>query len=227
MTEKINNNLNRSLSDTDVDRVGLQRQDSILITPPSFAPRMKRRRESDSLNEITALREEMQNMCKTLLAAQEHEFKKNTVILQGIQQTSVSIESSISFLTAQNEELKKKVELLEGKIKQDNLYIITLEDRLEIMQLEGRKANFEIKNVPKKPNETTEDLLNMVFTLSRSVAFTILQSERGGYVLLMGQNTYRTHGKNMDRNVTWYCSKRRWTLCQASKDDKKPAIVEC
>lgn len=132
-----------------MDRCGLQQQG--YISPQGFvSSRIKRKREEDFINEISILREEMQNMCATFLAAQERDSKKNSNMLQEIQQSTTNIESSISFLMAQNEEFKQKIEKLEGQIRTDQRYITTLEDKLESIQQESRKANFEIKNVPKK-----------------------------------------------------------------------------
>lgn len=165
------NNLNKSLSETDLDRVELHKQDS---TPPNFvSSRQKRRREEDMIDEFEKFKEDMHSMLSQMMKAQEKEFKKNAAILQGIQQSSSNIESSIAFLTAQNEEFKKKIESLEEKIKEDKKYIIILEDKIESMQQDSRKANFEIKNVPKKPNETKDDLINMVTSLSTSVGCPI------------------------------------------------------
>lgn len=166
-------NLDKSLSETDLDRVGLQKPEH--TTPPNFvSSRQKRRRErEDFAEELAKFKEEMQSMFATMMKAQEDEFKKNASILQGIQQSSCNIESSIAFLTAQNEEFKKKIESLEDKIKENKKYIIILEDKMESMQQDSRKANFEIKNVPKKSNETKDDLIHMVTSLSNSVGCPI------------------------------------------------------
>ncbi|KAJ8718242.1 hypothetical protein PYW08_002479 [Mythimna loreyi] len=165
-------NLDKSLSETDLDRVGLQNPDH--TTPPNFVvSRQKRKRENDFVEELAKFKEEMQSMFSNMMAAQEKEFKKNSIILQGIQQSSCNIDSSIIFLTEQNEEFKKKIVSLEDKIKEDKKYIILLEDKIETMQQDNRKANFELKNVPKKSNETKDDLIHMVFNIL--ITITVLQ----------------------------------------------------
>lgn len=161
-------NLDKSLSETDLNRVVLQQLEH--TTPPNFvSSRQKRRREEDFVDEFAKFKEEIQSMFSKMMTSQENEFKKNANILQGIQQSSCNIESSIAFLTAQNEEFKKKILSLEDKIKEDKKYIIILEDKMESMQQDSRKANFEIKNVPKKSNETKDDLIHMVTSLSNTV----------------------------------------------------------
>ncbi|KAJ8718411.1 hypothetical protein PYW08_002648 [Mythimna loreyi] len=128
-----------------------------------------------------------------MMAAQEKEFKKNSIILQGIQQSSCNIDSSIIFLTEQNEEFKKKIVSLEDKIKEDKKYIILLEDKIETMQQDNRKANFELKNVPKKSNETKDDLIHMVVSLSNSVGYPIDKS--------VISDIYRVRTKKEARNT--------------------------
>ncbi|KAJ8719273.1 hypothetical protein PYW08_011448 [Mythimna loreyi] len=185
-------NLDKSLSETDLDRVGLQNPDH--TTPPNFVvSRQKRKRENDFVEELAKFKEEMQSMFSNMMAAQEKEFKKNSIILQGIQQSSCNIDSSIIFLTEQNEEFKKKIVSLEDKIKEDKKYIILLEDKIETMQQDNRKANFELKNVPKKSNETKDDLIHMVVSLSNSVGYPIDKS--------VISDIYRVRTKKEARNT--------------------------
>lgn len=107
------------------------------------------------------------------MESQSREFEKNNTILKGIQQTNSNIESSVAFLTSQNEELKRKIEALEKKSNEDQKYISILEEKLEITQQDMRKSNIEIKNVPKKPNESKEDLVEMTLSLSKSIGCSL------------------------------------------------------
>lgn len=163
-------NLDRSFSDSDMQRVGQ------LTLPKLFASHPKRKRSNEmdiqmvkSTDDLTSFRDEIKNMFASLMKTQEQEFKKNAATLNNIQQTNSNIEKAVEFLSAQNEEFKKKIESLENKIKEDRKYIAILEDKIENMQLDSRKANFEIKNVPKKPNESKDDLMDLVVCLSKSI----------------------------------------------------------
>ncbi|XP_059051398.1 uncharacterized protein LOC131846175 [Achroia grisella] len=168
----MDSNLDKSLSDTEMHRVGQAN-----LTPPNFVTsRSKRKRDDDYGSEISKLREEMQSMFTKIMTSQEKEFKKNAATLKEIQFSSANIEQSVTFLSAQNEEYRKKIELLENKMKEDRKYITILEDKLENMHQDSRKANFEIKNVPKKQNETKEDLISMVTYLSNTVGCQIDKS---------------------------------------------------
>lgn len=164
--------MDKSLSDTDTDYVIPQPRG----TPPNFVSTRKRRREDDFSTEISSLRAEMQRMFSTLIESQTRGFEKNAAVLQNIQQTNINIESSVAFLTTQNEELKKKIETLEEKSREDRKYIAILEEKLEVAQQDNRKTNFEIKNVPRQQNETKDDLISMAVNLSKSVGCTLERS---------------------------------------------------
>lgn len=148
-------------------------------TPPNFvATRNKRRREEDTdiTQELNDFKEDMKAMITTLLVKQEQEIAKISPTLKEIQQSNTNIEGSISFLSAQNDELKKKIESLETQVKHDREYITLLEEKIEDIHLGSRKANLEIKSVPKKPNETREDLIDMVECLSKTVGGELRKS---------------------------------------------------
>lgn len=157
----------RSVSDSDLSQIG-----QFDKTSPDFAiPRYKKRkRTNEYTSELCNFKEEM----RALLLVQEKEFKK---ILKDIQQSNNSIQSSVSLLTAQNEDYRKKIEKLETKIQEDGKYITVLEDKIEDLQIGSRKANFEIKNVPKKSTESKEDLIEMVLCLSKSVGSVLNKSD--------------------------------------------------
>lgn len=154
--------MDKSLSESNLD--------NIEITPPNYiAQRTKRRRDEISSMDFADFKEEIKAMIYSLLSAQQSQLQTITSNLKEIQQTNLNIESSIAFLSNQNEELCKKVTQLETQTKKDREYITILEDKIEDMQRTNRKTCLEIKNVPKKNNETSEDLLNMILNLSRNV----------------------------------------------------------
>lgn len=162
--------MDKSMSDPRLDS-SFQYMDS---TPPNFlSQRIKRKREEVLPSELSIFREEMVDTIKKLFSAQEKELKKIVPTLKDIQETNHNIEKTIAFLTAQNEEYKGKIQKLESQAKEDRNYIITLEEKLEDIQRVSRKTNFEIKNVPKKVNETKEDLIEMVTCLSKCVGSSL------------------------------------------------------
>lgn len=178
--------MNKSASETDINVMGTDK------TPPNFVyRRTKRNREEISVGlQLDEFKEEMRKMMSLFTEKREKELHEIKVTLNEIQQSNINIDSSISFLTGQFEELKKKVNLLENQDKENKQYITILEDKIEDIQMGCRKTNFVIKNVPKKANESKEDLIDMVMCLSNSVNCKI-----GKYDV---KDIYRVRGKNND-----------------------------
>ncbi|CAH2208511.1 jg12306 [Pararge aegeria aegeria] len=156
---------NRSASDSESNQVK-----SKSTTSARIFPRCKRKREDEYQTDLCSFKDEI----KSMMLEQEKELKK---VLREIQQSNCSIQSSIEHLIAQNEEFKKKIESLEQQRKEDRKYIAVLEDRIEDMQITTRKANFEIKNVPRKDTETKDDLMEMVMCLSKSVSSSVTRTD--------------------------------------------------
>lgn len=89
--------------------------------------------------------------------------------LKGIHATNESMKNSINLLTSQNEDFRKKIDRLESQVMKDRAYIDILENKIEDLQRLNRKNCFEMKNVPKKPQETRNDLIDMVTCLTKSI----------------------------------------------------------
>lgn len=175
--------MNKSASEPDINLSNQHEK-----TPPNFvSQRNKRRREDDSNLEMVGFKEEMKNMLTSMFSTQAKELQKLNATQKEIQNSNHNIEKSIAYLTAQNEEFKKKVEFLEGLMKEDRQYISVLEERIEDLQRGSRKTNFEMKNVPKKSSETKEDLVEMVLNLSNSVGCKIDKNDI--------KDIYRVRGK--------------------------------
>lgn len=177
-----------------------------IVTPPNYVfGRAKKRKEQDSpadlehstpscsLRDFHAFKEEKRDMFAFLLAAQQQEFKKINPTLHQIQETNAKIETSIEHLYKENAELKKEIEKLKKQKKEDTKYITTLEDRIETIQKGFRKANFEIKNVPRIEKKTKDDLTKLATCLSTTVGANITKSDI--------KDIYRVRGK-MEMSLT-------------------------
>lgn len=143
--------------------------------------RTKKRRGSPltpRLDEISSFKEEIKQTITALLSTQEAELKKITTVIMELKESNSSIEKSMEFLAAQNNEFQKKIENLEGQSKKDREYIVLLEDKVEDLQREHRKTNIEIKNIPKNnTKESKEDLINMVLCLSNNIGCKISKTD--------------------------------------------------
>ena len=155
---------NRSLSDSNLHESMTE------TTPPSFiSQRIKRKREELSMPNYSDFKDEMRNMIKSMFCEQQKELREIAISTKSIKESNENILKSIELLTAQNDELQKKVTQLENQSKSDRDHIIFLEDKVEEMQRSIRKTSIEIKNAPKKLNETKEDLISMVLNLSKNI----------------------------------------------------------
>lgn len=163
----------KSLSDSNVNFSGLSGDK----TPPNFAAKRNKRKRDDLDVQFQELKEELLTMIKSMILPQENELKKISPMLKEIKNTNCNIENTLTYLTEQNNEFKKKIELLEVQSKKDKQYITVLEDKIEDIQRENRKSNIEIKNIPCDPKETREDLLNMVLCLSKNINCNITKSD--------------------------------------------------
>ncbi|CAH0403159.1 unnamed protein product [Chilo suppressalis] len=99
----------------------------------------------------------------------------NTVInsLKEVQQIINNVQCTISYLSEENSNLKKKIEQLEAQAKLDAEQRMVLENKMEEKQICDRKSNIEIKNLPLKGGETKKDLYNMMSKLSENIGVTI------------------------------------------------------
>jgi chromosome segregation ATPase len=167
---------------------------STSASPCFVQQRQKRPREHGIEEDLEGFKTEMKNMITTLLNAQQDELKKISSAQKEIKVTNGNIENSLAFLTTQNDELKKKLEQLQVQSKKDRDFIVALEDKIEDLQREQRKANIEIKNVPKLSKETKEDLTNMMLNLSKAINFEVRKEDI--------KEIYRVHGKKEAKNNT-------------------------
>lgn len=164
--------MNKSFSTTDVDGLGLE------DTPLQFvALRNKRLREEDLPTEFVKFKDEMKEFISSIMARQTMQLKVITEDLKSIRDTNTNIDSSILLLTSQNEELRKRVEILETQSKTDHEYAKVLEQKVEDLQRTLRKTSIEIKNVPKAKEEKRDDLINMVLNLSKTINLNMNSSD--------------------------------------------------
>lgn len=154
----------RSISDPSFDLTLTQ------ATPTNCVAGHKRKRSNDlSMSDFDKFKNEISAMMTTFLSKQEQDTKNLGPSLKEIRQSMQNIENTVSFLAEQNKDLQAKLINSDNLRKKDREYIVLLEDKIEDLQRSNRKTCIEIKNVPSKPNETMDDLINIVTNLSDSV----------------------------------------------------------
>lgn len=111
--------------------------------------------------------------------------------LSSIKPTLEKIETSIAFLSAQYDDVIKKVEVLETDRKKDREYITILEDKIEDLQRSNRTSCLELKNVPKLPNESQEKLIEISLNLAKTTGVSLCKDDV--------KDIFRTQGKPEDK----------------------------
>lgn len=161
----------QSVSEPNVDKLDTLQMELFgnNYSPSYVQHRQKRAREHGLEDEFSSFKKEIKDMIKSLFSEQQKELKKITSVQSEIKESNTNIESSLAFLSAQNEDLRNKIEQFEVELKREREQITILEDKIEDLQREQRKANIEIKNMPKQPTESKDDLIHMVVCLSKSL----------------------------------------------------------
>ncbi|KAJ2937334.1 hypothetical protein O0L34_g17647 [Tuta absoluta] len=103
------------------------------------------RPDKQLLNQFQAFRTEI----RELMAAQKEVLADIKKTMGEIQQSHRDIQDSIALLNKQNEEFDDRLTLLENHSKENRDNLMFLEDKVEELQLGGRKTHFELKNVPR------------------------------------------------------------------------------
>lgn len=127
-----------------------------------ISTRIKRKRSEEILSELSEFKNDIKDMLSTWMSQQNSERAQLTSSLK-------TIEDSLSFLSAQYEDMKRSMEVLEREKQKDKEYIQILENQIENLQKSQRKCSLEIKNVPKLNGESKTSLINMVTQLSTTL----------------------------------------------------------
>lgn len=151
--------LNNSLSESDISTIGQQE-----VTAPTYvATRLKRKRNED--NDYDEFKEDIRAMIQSFITKQDQESGISKEICQSI----TDIKNSLTHLSEQNDDLKKKLDVMEADKKKDREYIALLEDKLEDLHRQNRKTCIELRNIPYKKDETQDDLIKMTEELSKTI----------------------------------------------------------
>ncbi|XP_037974263.1 uncharacterized protein LOC119693798 [Plutella xylostella] len=122
-------------------------------TQKKLSQRVKRRREVDSdaiYDELAGFKSDIKDMIKELISAQN---------------------TRMDNLEQHMMELKKQFSTIKDTNKDIHVYMI--EEKIENLDRNIIKTSIELRNVPKRPQETKENLFCLVKTLSQSINVTL------------------------------------------------------
>ncbi|XP_045454882.1 uncharacterized protein LOC123664381 [Melitaea cinxia] len=148
----------KSISEGDLQHLS----DSNSTPPNNECRRYKRKRSTENASELTEFKKEIMDTISSWRAQQISDTKQISSSLR-------TIEDSLKFMSAQYEDMLKKVQEMECERRKDKEHILILENKLENLQKSQRKYSFELKNVPKIDNESKNSLINIVTHLSSTL----------------------------------------------------------
>lgn len=171
--------------------------------PTYVSVRSKRKRLVNTASEdFSEFKEEMRELFQEWGTQNKEQIKKLYPILQGIQSSNTKIEMSIEFLTQQNDDLKKRVDMLEQELKKKDEHIVILEDNIENMMRISHNKSVEIKNVPLEQKETKDDLIKMVENLAQGLNLDINRSHISDIFKTKSNNKKKTIVVNFVSSIT-------------------------
>ncbi|CAH2105986.1 unnamed protein product [Euphydryas editha] len=145
----------------------------------NIASRSKRKRVNELDNDITDLKTELMAMLKSLQDEQVRHFTSINSKMEELINQNQELKASVEFISAKYDEFTKTIEQLEKDKKEDRNIIKSLEEKVEYLEKKMRSSCLEIKNIPLRPKETKEDLVNVVVKLGNIIKSHIQPSEIG------------------------------------------------
>lgn len=113
-------------------------------------------------DDLCTFMEEMKRLLSNANNKQDLKFKELQKSLQKIERQNEELSRAMEFMSAKYDEMKNKLESMEAERKSNQCYIKELENRVEKLEKNTRAASIEVRNVPVNPNETKEDLVNLI-----------------------------------------------------------------
>ncbi|KAJ8720832.1 hypothetical protein PYW08_006297 [Mythimna loreyi] len=155
---------NKAASDSDLSKPETQP----LAQPTYVTSRPKRKHDDISItkDDFLAFKNEIKQMLSSWNTEQDKKLKKMENSLLLIQNATNDCEKSLQFISQQYEDMRNNIRQLEQQCKNNCLTISSLEGKLEDLQLNTKKNNLEIRNLPSQEKESTAELIQMMLTLT-------------------------------------------------------------
>lgn len=91
--------------------------------------------------------------------------------------SNAAIAESIEFLNRQFEDLKGEVDTLRKEHREQQRYIVTLEQKIIDLQYKSRSSGIELRNIPQRSTESSTNLIKTVCNLGTTVGLHIEEKE--------------------------------------------------
>nr|XP_034832267.1 uncharacterized protein LOC117989073 [Maniola hyperantus] len=196
-------------SDTDIRKLC----DSELL--PEFtakSQRAKRRRhpsDEDFTDELAVFKDEIRDLIRDLLSTQNSRLDKlESHILEirkqysYIENSNKEIEKSMTFMSNQLTSLEAKITCLEKEKASVAIHMSEIDEKIDILDHSIMKTCIELRNIPKNPRETKENLYEMVQQLSKTLNIDLQSSDIRDVVRQPSKKEYKTSSVSVEFSNT-------------------------
>ncbi|CAH1638351.1 unnamed protein product [Spodoptera littoralis] len=126
-----------------------------------------------------------QNSLIAQLATEISELKTQTF---KIKESNAEIATSMTFINKQYEDIKSGLDSLQKEKQEQRKCLEKLERKIQDLQLKSRTSSIEVRNVPPKDKENSDDLTNTINRIGQAVGIKISDTDL--------RDIYRLPGKD-------------------------------
>lgn len=127
--------------------------------------RAKKKRE----DEFITFKTEMQYMFKELIREQQQFYSNLSEQMEEIKTQNQTLQQAADFNSTTYDNFLKRIEILEQEKREDRKRISILEEKNKQLEKQLRTSSLEIRNIRQKPNETKQDLVEMIIRLGKVI----------------------------------------------------------
>lgn len=138
------------------------------------AERKKSKFEGEDANDIVTM---MKDMFSAFSQEQDHRFRDLQAYIKDLKEENSELVKSIEHMSYKYDEFLERITKLESGKKADELKITQLEDRLEFLERKSKSSGIEMRNVPKLPTESKDNLCSLVRTLGKTLNVELQEHE--------------------------------------------------
>ncbi|KAI5637667.1 hypothetical protein NE865_09650 [Phthorimaea operculella] len=155
-----NNNNTTNLGGSAPDLTGDIGDEDLLS--PQVTHRLKRTYQEFRDDDLSSFMQEMRNSMFNSNLLQEKKFNTMQASLKAISDQNMAIQTSITFISTQYDELMKKINMHEAERQIHIQKIATLENKVDSLERQIKATSIEVRNIPFKPTEKKEDLTILI-----------------------------------------------------------------
>ncbi|CAG9138373.1 unnamed protein product [Plutella xylostella] len=134
--------------------------------------RKKRKFDHSDSNIIDVMKE----MFNAFARDQDARFERLQTTISNLKEQNNELTLSVELMSSKYDEFLVKISELESERKKDKEAIYFLEDKIEYLERKSKSTGIEIRNLPKKTGETKKDLCSLIQNFGNSINVDMNQS---------------------------------------------------